>query len=106
MPRDELWSLTRRAIEDRVVAMRPTPARHPSTRSNSRFTIGRDANGHWIVADVKGLCGGIFADRSAAVHYALAECNYNPGDVCAAPEGQVLSLDVIFDAALPAARRA
>ena len=106
MPRDELWSLTRRAIEDRITTMRPTRAPHPAARNNGRFTVGRDATGHWIVADVMGLCGGIFANRSAAVHYALAECNYNPGDVCAAPEGQVLSLDVIFEAASPAARRA
>jgi hypothetical protein len=65
-------------------------------RRNSRFMIGHDASGHWIVCDVKGLVGGIFADRATAVHFALVESGYAPGDVCAAPDDIVLSLDFIF----------
>jgi len=61
----------------------------------SRFTVGRDVRGNWVVTDVKGLVGGIFNDRSAAIHFALAE-SQSPADVCAAPEGQVLSLDAVF----------
>lgn len=67
----------------------------PSPRS-SRFMVGRDASGHWIVNDIKGLTGGVFADRPTAIHFALAESGYDPGEVCAAPEGAVLSLDSIF----------
>lgn len=67
----------------------------PPPRS-SRFMVGRDASGHWIVNDIKGLTGGVFADRPAAIHFALVESGYDPGEVCAAPEGSVLSLDSIF----------
>ncbi|HEY4200744.1 MAG TPA: hypothetical protein VGM83_09285 [Devosiaceae bacterium] len=68
-------------------------------RRTSRFTVGRDATGHWIVCDVKGLVGGIFADRATAVHFALVESDYTPGDVCAAPDDAVLSLDTLFETA-------
>lgn len=74
-----------------------TAWRHaPPLRRNSRFTVGRDAAGRWIVTDLKGLTGGVFADRAAAIHFAMAECDYDPGEVCAAPEGVVLSLDSLF----------
>lgn len=68
----------------------------PLPRRNSRFMVGRDASGHWIVNDIRGLIGGVFADRPAAIHFAMAECGYDPGEVCAAPEGTVLSFDSIF----------
>ncbi|MDC9824787.1 hypothetical protein PRN20_13710 [Devosia sp. ZB163] len=60
-----------------------------------RFTVGRDVRGNWVVTDAKGLAGGIFNDRSAAIHFALAE-SQSPADVCVAPAGQVLSLDAVF----------
>lgn len=77
-----------------AVAVWRRPARPP--RRNSRFMVGRDALGRWIVTDIKGLAGGVFADRTAAIHFAMAECDYDPGEVCAAPEGVVLSLDSLF----------
>lgn len=65
-------------------------------RHSSRFTVGRDRTGHWVVTDRQGLCGGIFADRAAAVHYALEESDYDPGEVTAAPDGVTLSIDAVF----------
>lgn len=62
----------------------------------SRFMIGRDAQGHWVVCDVKGLVGGIFFDRSAAIHFAASESGYTPGAVCCAPEDVVLTMDPLF----------
>jgi hypothetical protein len=61
-----------------------------------RFMVGRDALGNWIVSDSLGLTGGVFTDRQAAVHFAMAECAYAPGEVSAAPAGVVLSLDAVF----------
>ncbi|KQW75026.1 hypothetical protein ASC89_25870 [Devosia sp. Root413D1] len=61
-----------------------------------RFMVGRDARGNWIVSDSLGLTGGVFTDRQAAVHFAMMECDYAPGEVCAAPAGLVLSLDAVF----------
>lgn len=69
---------------------------YPSS-CNSRFMIGRDAQGHWIVCDVKGLVGGIFIDRSAAIHFASAESGYEPGAVCCAPDNAVLTMDPLFN---------
>ncbi len=83
-------------------AMRPS-GRTRLQPYHGRFTVGHDATGHWIVTDARGLTGGIFADRAIAVHFAMAECDYNPGDVCAAPENAVLSVDALF-AAPPRAR--
>ncbi|AYG58905.1 hypothetical protein QD460_19645 [Rhizobium jaguaris] len=59
----------------------------------ARFTVGRDRRGTWIVQDRQGLVGGLFANEEAALHFAAEECNYNPADICRAPEGSVLDLD-------------
>ena len=71
-------------------ALAPTPAHQ------GRFMVGRDDRGNWIVSDSLGLSGGVFTDRQAAVHFAMVECDYAPGEVCAAPPGLVLSVDAIF----------
>ncbi|OEO32750.1 hypothetical protein VW23_000750 [Devosia insulae DS-56] len=61
-----------------------------------RFMVGRDARGKCVVSDSLGLTGGVFTDRQAAVHFAMVECDYAPGEVSAAPPGLVLSVDTIF----------
>lgn len=38
-----------------------------------RFLIGRDAEGHWLAVETHGRAGGIFADRGAALRYAVFE---------------------------------
>jgi hypothetical protein len=75
--------------------MRPQDL-NAAPRHVSRFMVGRDRTGHWVVADTLGLVGGVFADRASAVHFALEESDHNPGEVCAAPDGVVLSLDAVF----------
>jgi hypothetical protein len=65
-----------------------------------RFMVGKDERGSWIVRDNLGLTGGVFVDRQAAVHFAMVECDYAPGEVCAAPAGVVLSLDAVFASGL------
>ncbi|NLS03353.1 hypothetical protein HGP14_08220 [Rhizobium sp. P32RR-XVIII] len=61
----------------------------------ARFTIGRNRRGQWIVADRDGLVGGLFINESAALHFAAAECNHNPADICRAdglvPDSALLS---------------
>jgi hypothetical protein len=37
------------------------------------FTLGRDHGGHWIVQEAHGLCGGLFASKDAAIHFARFE---------------------------------
>jgi len=68
---------------------------YPPSRGN-RFMVGRDEQGHWVVCDLKGLVGGIFFDRSAAIHFANAESGYAPDAVCCAPDDVVLTMDPLF----------
>jgi len=68
---------------------------------NSRFTVGRDAEGHWVVCDARGLVGGLFTDRAAAVHFAMEESNRIPGEVCCAPDDAIIKLSAVFGAGTP-----
>jgi hypothetical protein len=65
--------------------------------SQSRFLVGRDAHGRWVVRDREGLIGGLFTDRAAAVHFALEESDRIPGAVACAPDEAIISLDPIFE---------
>lgn len=56
-----------------------------------RFTVGRDATGHWIVSDREGLVGGVFSDRASAVHFAMFESDHSPGAVWCLPDHVVLN---------------
>ncbi|WP_117190989.1 hypothetical protein [Rhizobium terrae] len=72
------------------------PKSEPQQRG-VRFTVGRDANGRWIVSDRDGLVGGLFTDRAAAVHFAMFESDHTPGAVCCVPETETLSLGPAFE---------
>ena len=76
---------------------------HQPFQHNGRFMVGEDPTECWIVSDERHLAGGIFADRAAAMHFALAECEYDPQRVCIVPKGS-LSLDTLFGHDLPARR--
>lgn len=64
---------------------------------HSRFLVGRDVHGRWVVRDRQGLVGGLFTDRAAAVHFALEESKHVPGDVTCAPDGAIVNLDPAFE---------
>ena len=42
------------------------------------FLVGRDSRGHWVVQDERGLCGGLFVDRSNAIRFAMDEAGRRP----------------------------
>lgn len=65
----------------------------------SRFVVGRDAEGHWIVSDEKGLVGGMFADRASAVRFAMLESDHVPGAVFCAPDVVTINLVPLLGAA-------
>lgn len=65
---------------------------HPASAPH-RFMVGRDPQGHWVVSDEQGLVGGIFADKEAAVRFALAESGHLPGAVFCAPIDVTLNLN-------------
>ena len=68
-----------------------TQSEPPSSQS-SLFRIGRDADGHWVVQDERGLCGGLFVDRTQALKFALFESGHRPQAVVMVPG--VLELDL------------
>ncbi|CAM5208921.1 hypothetical protein ARD30_19180 [Bosea thiooxidans] len=43
-----------------------------------RFLVGRDSEGHWLAVETHGRGGGIFADRGAALRYAVFETGHRP----------------------------
>jgi hypothetical protein len=45
------------------------------------FVLGRDHGGCWIVQESHGICGGLFASKSAAISYAKFESADRPSVV-------------------------
>jgi len=56
--------------------------------------IGQDRCGRWVVNDTRSMCGGLFADRTAAIRFAKYECQRHPQSVIMLPDG--LELDAAF----------
>jgi hypothetical protein len=65
-----------------------------ATSVGSCLFIGQDRCGRWVVRDARSMCGGLFADRTAAIRFAMYECERRPQSVIMLPEG--LELDAIF----------
>ena len=64
----------------------------PLSRS-SRFFIGTDRRGNWVVRDQVGLCGGLFVNRSEALHFAMLENGRRPQAVIMVPGILEFSID-------------
>ena len=67
-------------------------AEPPSWARPPLFMIGQDSRGNWIVKDPRGICGGLFVDRDAALRFVRAENGYRPQAVVLVSE--VLELDM------------
>jgi hypothetical protein len=63
-------------------------ARDPS----NIFLVGQDSHGHWVVQDERGLCGGLFVDRSKAIRFAMDETGRRPQAIRLVPG--ILELDM------------
>ena len=42
------------------------------------FMVGQNRRGNWVVRDQKGVCGGLFVTRDAALRFVRAENGYQP----------------------------
>ena len=42
------------------------------------FRVGQNRRGNWVVRDQKGVCGGLFVTRDAALRFVRAENGYQP----------------------------
>jgi hypothetical protein len=60
------------------------PSIAPSSRS-LHFLIGKDSRGNWVVQDERGLCGGLFVDRTQALRFAMFENGNKPQAVVMVP---------------------
>ena len=63
--------------------------------SLSCLFIFRDRAGHWVVKDARSLCGGLFANRTEAIRFAMYECQRRPQSVIMMPDD--LELDGPLD---------
>jgi hypothetical protein len=57
----------------------------PSCARSSLFLMGQDSRGNWVVQDQRGLCGGLFVDRVAALRFAMFENGNRPQAVILVP---------------------
>jgi hypothetical protein len=69
------------------------------TAVGSCLFIGQDRSGRWVVKDAQCMCGGLFADRTAAIRFAMYECQRRPQSVIMLPDG--VELDAAFAIAMP-----
>jgi hypothetical protein len=53
-------------------------AEPPSWVRPPLFMLGRDLRGNWVVQAQRGVRGGLFSDREAALRYIRAETGYKP----------------------------
>ena len=57
-----------------------------------QFLIGKDSRGNWVVQDERGLCGGLFVNRTEALKFAMFENGNHPQAVIMVPG--VFELDI------------
>jgi hypothetical protein len=53
-------------------------AEPPSWLRPPLFMLGQDSRGNWVVQGQRGVCGGLFVDREAALRFIRAETGYRP----------------------------
>jgi hypothetical protein len=50
----------------------------PSWLRPPSFMVGQDSRGNWVVQDKKGMRGGLFVNREAALRYVRSESGFKP----------------------------
>ncbi len=51
----------------------PVPEKGAALCEPLCFVLGRDHDGHWVVRETHGLCGGVFTSERDAIRYAKFE---------------------------------
>ncbi len=74
-------------------------AEPPSWLRPPVFMIGQDCRGNWVVQDQKGVRGGLFVDRAAALRFVRSENGDRPQAVVMVSDGLELALSRKPDAA-------
>jgi hypothetical protein len=73
-------------------AQQSEPPSAEGDKPSNIFLVGRDSRGHWVVQDERGLCGGLFVDRSKAIRFAMDEAGKRPQAIRLVPG--ILELDM------------
>ena len=68
------------------------PPSRRATPLSRLFQIGRNSRGNWVVKDQKGLCRGLFVNRTEALKFAMFENGNRPQAVIMVPG--ILELDI------------
>ncbi len=68
-------------------------AEPPSWLRRPVFMIGQDRWGNWVVQDQKGVRGGLFVDRAAALRFVRFENGDRPQAVVMVSDGLELALN-------------
>jgi hypothetical protein len=55
--------------------------------------IGQDHFGRWVVKDTKSMCGGLFANQTEAIRFAMHECQRRPQSVVMLPRDAELDFE-------------
>jgi hypothetical protein len=74
-------------------------AEPPSWSQSPLFMIGQDDRGNWIAQDLKGICGGLFVTRDAAMRFVRSENGHRPQAVVLV--SGVLELDMTREPSRP-----
>jgi hypothetical protein len=82
-----------------MAMMQGKQAEPPSWLRPPVFMIGQDRRGNWVVQDQKGVRGGLFVDRAAALRFVRFENGDRPQAVVMVSDGLELDLSHKSDAA-------
>ena len=65
----------------------------PSVLRPPLFMVGQDTRGNWVVQDQKGIRGGLFVNREAALRYVRSENGFKPQAVVMVSGGIELDMN-------------
>ena len=65
----------------------------PSWLRPPLFMVGQDKRGNWVVQDQKGMCGGLFISREAALRFVRSENEFQPRAVVMVSGGFELDMN-------------
>jgi hypothetical protein len=68
-------------------------ANQATSAVGSSLYIGQDHRGQWVVRDASHRCGGVFANRTEAIRFAMCECQRRPQSVIIMSQGVELDFD-------------
>jgi hypothetical protein len=64
--------------KERLAMTQDQQSEPPSWLRPPLFMVGQDRRGNWVVQEQKGMCGGLFISREAALRYVRSENEYKP----------------------------